>query len=77
MRFRVLRGLHSHGGRTYEPGEVVETDVDLVLLHNVPYGRKFERLDDAPAEQPKPKPTKAKPKQGKTEALADQSKDWD
>lgn len=50
MKFKLLRGLHSHGGKTYQPGNVVESDTDFVAR----FGRlKFERLldDTAPITQ--------------------------
>lgn len=50
-RYRVLRGLHSQGGKLYgngmEAGDIVETDTDL-LCHNAPGSQKFERLPDLP-----------------------------
>src|SRR5262245_42846317 len=44
MKFRVLRGKHSEGGRTYSVGEVVDSASDL-SKHNNPTGsQKFERI---------------------------------
>jgi len=43
-RFRVLRGKHREGGKTYAPGEVVDSKTDLVAKLGA---GKFERLDDA------------------------------
>jgi hypothetical protein len=43
--FRVVRGRHHEGGRTYAKGEVVESKSDL-LKHNSPGAIKFVRLSD-------------------------------
>jgi len=45
MKFRVLCGVHSEGGRTYEAGSVVNSKSDLSRL-NYPGVERFERLPD-------------------------------
>ena len=35
-RYRLLRGIHSQGGKTYEPGEVVESETDITPIMNIP-----------------------------------------
>jgi len=63
-RYRVLEGLHSEGGKIYGPkraaenldrpelyaGEVIETDKDLEALNMPGFPKKFERIDDEPAD---------------------------
>ncbi len=50
MKFRVLQGRHSEGARTYQRGEVIETDKDLLRLNRG--SPKFERLDNLPSSEP-------------------------
>ena len=48
-KFKVLRGLHSEGGCTYQPGDVVDSASDL-SRHNRPGSRKFEKVEgDVPS----------------------------
>lgn len=48
MRFRVLHGIHLHGGKTFgkgQPdGDIVESESDLVKMFNSAGSAKFERL---------------------------------
>jgi len=46
-RFKVLAGVHSEGGRTYETGDIVDSRSDLTK-HNSPGSIKFQRLPDEP-----------------------------
>ena len=38
---KLVRGLHSHGGKTYHPGDLIESEHDLPKLHE----RKFAYAD--------------------------------
>jgi len=62
MQFKVLRGIHSDGGRLYAPlahdgsptpgtvGDIVETDTDLVRKHGA---AKFKQIHDPePVDEP-------------------------
>ena len=44
MKFRVLCGIHSEGGRTYEAGSVVDSKSDLSRL-NYTGVERFQRSD--------------------------------
>ena len=63
MKFRVLCGVHSEGGRTYGVGSVVDSASDLSRL-NYPGVERFERLNVpdplavAVADLPKEEPAK-------------------
>lgn len=79
-RFKLLIGMHSHGGTTFKQGDVIVTGTDLVKI----FGEKFEDLGpsssredvfaDIPATPSEPKgtdlpgrvasPRKASPKGG-------------
>lgn len=45
MRFRQVSGIHDDGKKTYEPGDIIESDIDLVER----FGGKFQRVYDDPA----------------------------
>ena len=48
MKFRLLSGIHSHGGVTYVAGDedhdVVESEIDLERRFNSPGSIKFQRI---------------------------------
>ena len=48
-KYRVLQGIYREDGRTYTPGQVVETKMDLSRQNRG--SRKYERVEDDPAEQ--------------------------
>jgi hypothetical protein len=43
--FRVLQGSHSEGGKLYDPGDIVDSASDLLLL-NSPGSIKFEKVEE-------------------------------
>ena len=45
-RFRLLRGIHNEGGKTYKPGDVFDSASDLGR-HNRGGGIRFEKLTEA------------------------------
>lgn len=49
MKFKVVRGVHSEGGVTYEKGDVVDSASDLRTL-NSPGAIKFQILENEVAE---------------------------
>ena len=50
MLFKVLRGSHSEGGKTYRKGEVVDSKSDLIK-HNSSGSIKFANVFDDGAKQ--------------------------
>lgn len=53
-KFRLLQGLHSQGGCTYQPGDVLESSGDLTR-HNYPGAKpRFELLEEQPHEKATP-----------------------
>lgn len=42
-RFRLLSGIHNEGGRTYKPGETIDSKTDLNRF-NVPGSVRFEQV---------------------------------
>ena len=46
MKFRLVRGLHNDGEKTYQVGDIIETDIDLAAKFNQPSSGsiKFEPL---------------------------------
>jgi hypothetical protein len=48
MKFRLLRGIHNHGGMTYRPGDIVESSTDLAKRLNAPGSIRFERIHEDP-----------------------------
>ena len=54
FRFRLLAGKHHEGGRTYDRGDVIETDNDL-SVHNAPGAIKFELLGSSSSNNEEPR----------------------
>jgi hypothetical protein len=42
-QFKLLRGLHSEGGKTYKPGDIINSASDL-SRHNSRHSKKFARV---------------------------------
>lgn len=45
MRFRVIRGIHREGGRSYKKGDILESNIDLCKL----FSGRFLSLSPKPA----------------------------
>lgn len=54
MKFRLLTGRHVHKGRMFQPGEIVESNADLVKLHGREHFAKVSGEPDANYEAPVP-----------------------
>ena len=50
MKFKVLRGMHAEGGRTYEVGSIVDSASDLCTLNYVSSAPRFQRVESDPEE---------------------------
>jgi hypothetical protein len=68
MKFKLLLGSHSDTTKTYQAGDVIESEVDLVAL----FGSKFESVSDEievrfpseeKQEEPKEEPVQEETKQ--------------
>ena len=51
-KFKLLRGFHREGGRTYEPGEIIDSKSDLSRHNsrNPHRPQKFQKLEEADSE---------------------------
>jgi len=52
--FKLLSGVHSHGDRVYNVGDIVESGIDLEKRFNAPGSLRFQRLreEDLPNRDP-------------------------
>lgn len=44
MNFKLLSGVHAHGGRVYHPGQIFECETDLAKRFNIPGSVRFEAV---------------------------------
>lgn len=56
MYFKLLSGVHSHGDKVYNPGDIIESGTDLEKRFNVPGSLRFQRIreEDLPRQEDHP-----------------------
>ena len=64
MKFKILFGSHSDTTKTYQAGDVIESEVDLVAV----FGEKFQSVSDEvqvrfPSEEPQEEPVQEETKE--------------
>ena len=53
-KFKLLRGIHSEGGKTYVPGDIIDSKSDLLAHNTTPNAPRFEEVRSRSKKQEAP-----------------------